>query len=158
MFTRRDGLVALVAAVLTAALAAAGVAVAQQAEAVGKSWAIDWSSVPAKTTEVGVLRTFFNGPTATLADLDVHVTTLNPHAASHQPHKHPNEEMLIIKEGTVTVLINGEWKTVGPGSVVYLASNVPHAARNDSKEPLTYTVVNFRIPGAPDAQPVFVKP
>ena len=158
MFTRRDGLVALVAAALTAALTAGGLALAQQAEAVGKSWAIDWSSVPAKTTNVGTLRTFFKGPTATLADLDVHVTTLNPGAWSHQPHKHPNEEMLIIKEGTVTVLINGEWKTVGPGSVVYLASNVPHAARNDSGAPVTYTVVNFRIPGAPDAQPVFVKP
>jgi XRE family transcriptional regulator, regulator of sulfur utilization len=154
MFTRRDGLVALVAAVLTAG----GFAVAQQAEAVGKSWAIDWSGVPAKTTNVGTLRTFFKGPTATLADLDVHVTTLNPGAWSHQPHKHPNEEMLIIKEGHATVLINGEWKTVGAGSVVYLASNVPHAARNDSKEPLTYTVVNFRIPGAPDVQPVFVNP
>jgi XRE family transcriptional regulator, regulator of sulfur utilization len=153
-FTRRDGLVALVAAALTAG----GFAVAQQAEVVGKSWAIDWSSIPAKTTNVGTLRTFFKGPTATLADLDVHVTTLNPGAASHQPHKHPNEEMLIIKEGQATVLINGEWKTVGPGSVVYLASNVPHAARNDSAAPVTYTVVNFRIPGAPDVKPVFVNP
>ncbi|MGA2251102.1 cupin domain-containing protein [Terracidiphilus sp.] len=158
MFTRRDGLVALVAAALTAALTAGGLALAQQAEAVGKSWAIDWSSVPAKTTNVGTLRTFFKGPTATLADLDVHVTTLNPGAWSHQPHKHPNEEMLIIKEGQATVLINGEWKKVGAGSVVYLASNVPHAARNDSGAPVTYTVVNFRIPGAPDVKPVFVKP
>jgi XRE family transcriptional regulator, regulator of sulfur utilization len=154
MFTRRDCLIALTAATLTAGI----FAVAQQSEPVGKSWAIDWNSIPAKTTNVGTLRTFFKGPTATLADLDVHVTMLNPGAASHQPHKHPNEEMLIIKEGQATVLINGEWKTVGPGSVVYLASNVPHAARNDSKEPVTYTVVNFRIPGAPDVKPVFVNP
>lgn len=154
MFTRRDWLIALAAAALTAG----GFALAQQSEPVGKSWAIDWTSIPAKTTNVGQLRTFFKGPTATLADLDVHVTTLNPGAASHPLHKHPNEEMLIIKEGTASVFINGAWKSVGPGSVVYLASNVPHAARNDSAAPVTYTVVNFRIPGAPDTPPVFVNP
>jgi XRE family transcriptional regulator, regulator of sulfur utilization len=154
MFTRRDCLVAAAAAVFTAG----AFALAQQSEPVGKSWAIDWTSVPAKTTSVGELRTFYDGPTATLAGLDVHVTTLKPGAWSHQPHKHPNEEMLIIKEGQATVLINGQWKTVGTGSVVYLASNVPHAARNDSDAPVTYTVVNFRIPGAPEVKPVFVNP
>jgi quercetin dioxygenase-like cupin family protein len=154
MFTRRDCLIALTAATLTAGAFAA----AQQSFPTGKSWAIDWASVPAKTTNVGTLRTFFKGPTATLADLDIHVTTLNPGAASHQPHKHPNEEILIIKEGQATVLINGKWTTAGPGSVFYMGSNVPHAARNDSAAPVTYTVVNFRIPGAPDTPPVFVKP
>jgi quercetin dioxygenase-like cupin family protein len=154
MFTRRDCLIALATAVFTAG----GFALAQQSFPVGKSWAIDWNSVPAKTTNVGTLRTFFKGPTATLADLDVHVTTLTPGAASHQPHKHPNEEILIIKEGQATVLINGKWTTAGPGSIFYMGSNVPHAARNDSSAPVTYTVVNFRIPGAPDTPPVFVNP
>ncbi len=44
MFTRRDCLVAVAAAVFTAG----AFALAQQAESVGKSWAIDWTSVPPK--------------------------------------------------------------------------------------------------------------
>ena len=159
MFTRRDCLIALTTATLTASACIAGsFALAQQPFPVGQSWAIDWNSVPAKTTNVGQLRTFFNGPTATLACLDIHVTTLKPGEWSHQPHKHPNEEILLVKEGQATMLINGKWVTAGPGSVFYMGSNVPHAARNDSAAPVTYTVVNFRIPGAPDTPPVFVKP
>jgi XRE family transcriptional regulator, regulator of sulfur utilization len=143
MLTRREILAALTAAVLTAG----GFALAQRAEPVGKSWAIDWTSIPAKTTNVGQLRTFFNGPTTTLADLDVHVTTLNPGQVSHPPHKHPNEEMLIVKEGTLTALVNGEWEKVGPGSVLFFASNVLHGVRNDGAMPVTYHVINFKTSG-----------
>jgi quercetin dioxygenase-like cupin family protein len=145
MFTRRDCFVAVAATAFTAG----AFALAQQAAPVTKSWAIDWNSVPAKTNSTDTVRTFFKGPTATLNDLDVHVTTLNPGQAPHQPHKHPNEEMLIVKEGQLTVLINGEWKTVGPGSVVYLASNVMHGARNDGTVPVTYHVVGFRTEKTP---------
>lgn len=28
---------------------------------------------------------------------------------SHAPHQHANEELVIIREGTVDVLVNGEW-------------------------------------------------
>ena len=145
MFTRRDCLVALAAAVSTAG----AIALAQQAEPAGKSWAIDWNSIPAKTNPQGSGRAFFKGPTATLNELEVHVTTLNPGQAPHPPHKHPNEEMLIVKEGQLTVLINGDWKTYGPGSIIYLASNVLHGARNDGTVPVTYHVVGFKTAATP---------
>ena len=51
--------------------------------------------------KVGVSRQFFRSPTATLDELECHVTTLNPGESSHPPHKHPDEELVIIKEGTV---------------------------------------------------------
>lgn len=143
MLTRREILAALAAAALTAG----GFALAQQAEPVGKSWAIDWTSIPAKTTSVGQLRAFFKGPTATLADLDLHVTTLNPGQAAHPPHKHPNEEMLIVKEGTLTALVNDKWEKVGPGSVLFFASNVLHGVRNDGAVPVTYHVISFKTSG-----------
>ena len=70
----------------------------------------------AKQTEVGSVRQFFKTPTATLNQLELHVTTLNPGKSPHPPHKHPNEELIIIREGTVETLSGGEWKRVGPGS------------------------------------------
>ena len=118
MLTRRDCVVGLVAASLTAGV----FALASNAPTQG-SWVKDLDSVPAKPTESGSVRSLYNGPTATLKNLDVHVTTLNPGGAPHPPHKHPNEEILIIQQGTLEALINGQWMKVGPGDVILRINN-----------------------------------
>jgi XRE family transcriptional regulator, regulator of sulfur utilization len=152
MLTRRDWVVGFIAAALTAG----GFALAEGGSAKG-SWAIDWNSVVVKQTDSGSVRSFYKGPTATLKDLDVHVTTLNPGGAPHNPHKHPNEEMLIVKSGTIEALINGEWKKVGPGGVVFLASNIFHGVRNAGNEPAVYHVIGFRTNATPDGPTVNAK-
>jgi XRE family transcriptional regulator, regulator of sulfur utilization len=144
VLTRRDCWIAVLAAGLTAG----GFALAQQRTSF-RSWTIDWNSVPAKTTSSGAVRSFFNGRTATLDNLEIHVTTLNPGQSPHPPHRHPHEEMLIVKEGKATVLINGQWKTVGPGSVIFFTSNVLHGIRNDGTVPLTYHVIAFKTAATP---------
>jgi quercetin dioxygenase-like cupin family protein len=143
MITRRDVIVALVAMAATFCLAVA----ADQPTPVMGSAVFDWNTVPAKQTPVGSVRSFFKAPTATLDQLEVHVTTLNPGMASHPPHKHPNEELVIVKEGPVEVLVNGEWKRVGPGSVVFNACNQLHGLRNVGTGPATYHVINWSSPG-----------
>ncbi len=152
MFTRRD----LVIAAIAAGLTAGAFALADQGPILGSA-ALDWNSVAAKPSESGEVRTFINSRTATLDNLDVHVTTLKPGAAPHPPHKHPHEEILIVKQGTIEALINGEWKSVGPGSVVFLASNVMHGVRNSGTEAATYHVIGFHTAAtpaeAPNAQP-----
>ena len=141
MIARRDVFVAVGASVLTACVALAF----QQKTVIGSS-VYDWNSIPAHKTEVGEVRSFFRGPTATLDELELHVTTLNPGMASHPPHQHPNEELIIVKEGTVETLVNGEWKRVGPGSVIFNASNVLHGLRNVGTGPATYHVVSWITP------------
>ena len=84
---------------------------------------------------------------ATLDELEMHVTTLNPGQTSHAPHKHPNEELVIVREGTVEVLVQGEWKRLGPGSGIFNASNELHGLRNVGTTPTTYHVVNWTSPG-----------
>src|SRR5689334_6628355 len=108
MLTRRDLFVALVAVVMTA-----GVIEAFPQTSVMRSTLFEWNAVPAKQTSVGAARQFFRSPTATLDELELHVTTLNPGLSSHAPHKHPNEELVIIKEGTVEALVKGEWVKAG---------------------------------------------
>ncbi len=107
----------------------------------------DWNNIAVRNTTVGSVRTFFRSQTATLDELECHVTTLNPGEASHPPHKHPEEEVIIIKEGTLEALVNGEKKKVGPGSVVFQASNQMHAIRNAGKTPATYHVISWHSPG-----------
>lgn len=148
MVTRRDLFVALVAVVVTA-----GVIKALPQTSVMRSALFDWNAVTAKQTDVGALRQFFRSPTATLDELELHVTTLKPGLSSHPPHKHPNEELVIVKEGTVEAFVNGEWRRAGPGSVIFNASDELHAIKNVGTTPATYHVINWRSPGAQKAQP-----
>jgi uncharacterized cupin superfamily protein len=73
----------------------------------------------------------------------MHVTTLNPGQTSHPPHRHVNEELIILREGQCETLSNGVWVKVSPGSVVFNASNVLHGFRNIGTEPATYHVINW---------------
>jgi uncharacterized cupin superfamily protein len=111
-----------------------------------QSTAFDWNAVPVKQTNVGSVRQFFRTPTITLDELECHVTTLNPGLQSHPPHKHANEELVIIREGTVEVLSNGELKKVGPGSVIFNASTQLHALKNIGTTPAVYHVINWKSP------------
>ncbi|HEX9368352.1 MAG TPA: cupin domain-containing protein, partial [Vicinamibacterales bacterium] len=95
----------------------------------------------------GEVRTVVQAPTATLDELEIHITTLNPGETPHAPHKHPDEELLIIKEGTVESLVNGELKRIGPGSIIFQAANQLHSIRNVGDVPATYHVIKWNSPG-----------
>ncbi|MDG2536015.1 cupin domain-containing protein [Sphingomonas sp. HITSZ_GF] len=125
----------------------AGALASQQAVLGPAVW--DWGRLPVQKTDVGELRTLVRHPTATLAELEMHVTTLNPGLASHPPHQHPNEELVIIDKGMVETLSGGKWQRLGPGSVIFNASNSPHALRNVGDSPATYHVINWKTAATP---------
>jgi uncharacterized cupin superfamily protein len=100
-------------------------------------------------TATGEVRSVVERPTATLRKLEMHVTTLNPGLAPHPPHTHPNEELVIIDDGIVETLSAGTWHRVGPGSIIFNASNASHALRNVGKTLARYHVVNWSTPATP---------
>jgi XRE family transcriptional regulator, regulator of sulfur utilization len=145
MFTRRDVFVSL----LTLSATLGVIALAQETippRIMGSS-IFDWTQIPVKKTPKGESRKFFQAPTATLDELECHVTTLNPGEMAHPPHQHPDEELIIVKEGLVESLVNGELKQVGPGSVIFQASNQMHSIRNVGDTPATYHVIKWNSPG-----------
>jgi quercetin dioxygenase-like cupin family protein len=148
MFTPRNIAVLFVAlgVVLGGSFFAEDAVAPEQPKVMG-SMAFDWAQIPVHKTPIGESRKFFQAPTATLDELECHVTTLNPGEQAHPPHQHPDEELLIIKEGTVEALVAGEWKRVGPGSVIFQASNQLHAIRNVGDTPATYHVIKWNSPG-----------
>jgi quercetin dioxygenase-like cupin family protein len=114
-----------------------------------KSTVIDWSKLEVKPTKNGARRELFDGPTATLNNFEGHVTTLNPGEEPHPPHRHPDEEMILIKEGTLEVAINGETKRAGAGSIFFYASNDLHGMKNVGDTTATYFVFRFVTPKTP---------
>ncbi len=104
---------------------------------------VDWDSLAVRITPVGQQRAVFDNPTPTLEKFEVHITTLRPGMSSHPIHHHPWEEMLLIKEGSVEVSINGQIHPAGPGALIFFASHDPHNLRNVGTTPATYYVINF---------------
>jgi quercetin dioxygenase-like cupin family protein len=143
MISKRDILVALIAVCATVCV----IAVAQSSRPRMSSSVFDWTKVEAKETKTGATRDFFRAPTATLDQLECHVTTVKAGEASHAPHTHPEEELIIVKEGTIESMQKGERKQVGPGSIIFEASNELHGMRNVGSTPATYFVIKWFSPG-----------
>lgn len=143
MLTRRDVFVALA----TAALTLAAIAVVPARAPVLSSSIFDWTTMAAQPNKTGAVRRVVQAPTATLDELEIHITTLNPGETPHPPHKHPDEELVVIKEGTVESLVNGQMQRVGPGSIIFQASNQMHSIRNVGEGPATYHVIKWNSPG-----------
>ena len=129
-----------------AALAAAPLASAQ--EAVQGSFAITWDEIQSKPLgSSGMSRSVLRAPTATLDELEIHVTALPAGKTTHPPHTHPNEEIIVIREGTLEAFQNGKTTRVGPGSLLFMASNQPHNVTNVGDTTAVYHVINWASPG-----------
>jgi quercetin dioxygenase-like cupin family protein len=102
-----------------------------------------WETREAKPTGVGEYRGVARNPTATLREFECHITCLNAGNASHAPHIHPQEELIILREGTLDVHLNGVETRVGPGSLFFFASYDWHAVKNVGDTPAKYFVFNF---------------
>ena len=89
----------------------------------------------------GTSRAVFDGATHTGYHVDLHETELAPGAAPHAPHRHEHEEMIMLREGTLEVMIEGNVNTVGPGAVVYAASNELHGWKNVGTAKAQYFVI-----------------
>lgn len=114
----------------------------QQAEM--PSGVYDWNDIKVIKTKTGEKRQFFDSPTKTLNNLECHVSTLNVSEIAHPPHQHPEEELTIVKEGTVEVLVNGELKKAGPGSIIFQAANTLHNIKNAGTGTCTYFALKWR--------------
>lgn len=113
------------------------------------SSSFEWNELPSEAKDNGVRRAVLDGPTATLDRLHVHATTLNPGQHSGEPRRHLQEEVIIVKEGTVEANFDGQTRTLGPGSVMFFSSGAVTSLRNAGKTPATYHVIYYYTPLTP---------
>ena len=80
----------------------------------------------------------YNGPTAHLATMCTGMAVLEPGAAPHPPHQHPEEEFMIVANGTGVIEVDGKTTEVKPGAIMYCGANVLHGIRNTGTTPMTF--------------------
>jgi quercetin dioxygenase-like cupin family protein len=79
----------------------------------------------------------YNGPTDQLAGMCTGLAVLEPGASPHPPHRHPEEEFLIVADGTGEIECGGTVTQVGPGDIMYCAGVVLHGITITGPVPLT---------------------
>jgi quercetin dioxygenase-like cupin family protein len=117
------------------------------------SGAFNWNDLAARSLSFGQQRPVFRSPTATLDELEIHITTLNPGQAPHPPHRHAYEEMMLLKEGSLEATVNGRTFSLSAGSVLFIAPNDLHGWRNNGTTPATYFVLSWHTPKTGKATP-----
>jgi XRE family transcriptional regulator, regulator of sulfur utilization len=130
------------------ALCAAGASRSDEV-AILRSTVVPWAQIQAReATNGGRSRAIVRSPTATLDELESHLTTLAPGEDSHPPHRHPQEEMVILKEGVLEARLQGRVERVEAGGVVFLASQEERSVRNVGQTPATYYVIQWKVKAA----------
>jgi len=112
------------------------------------STVFDWTTAGTKPNEWGAVRQVMRDRTPMLDELEIHISTLKPGQSPHAPHQHQHEELLILKEGTLDTFQSGTTRRVGPGGIIFQASNEMHNVTNVGQTPATYYVIGWTIPGA----------
>jgi len=107
---------------------AAAKASAQNAVLSSKTYSFE--QLPVEISGANRIRPVLDGETHHGVRIELHETELPPGGAPHPPHHHVQEEMILIREGTMEVTIAGRSTKLGPGSVAYVASNVEHGWHN----------------------------
>lgn len=88
-------------------------------------------------------RQVFRGETHGGFEIACHMTQLMPGTMPHAPHRHLNEEIFFLREGTVEITVEGKASRIGPGGVAYIASNELHGAKNVGEVPAQYFILEL---------------
>lgn len=92
----------------------------------------------------GDLRIYFDGPTDMTKRMTAGSLRLNAGARPHPPHQHPEEEFMVVTEGTGEMFCDGKTVKIQPGAMMYCAGNKLHGIVNTGKKPLLFYFYKWR--------------
>ncbi len=71
----------------------------------------------------------------------VKMSVVKPHAATHPPHRHAEDEIFFLLEGNVEVSLNGEKMALQPYASFYCPPHSEHGIRNIGDNDAKYLVI-----------------
>jgi quercetin dioxygenase-like cupin family protein len=91
-----------------------------------------------KVEAYGESWSYFSGATAQFASVSSGSIRLKPGMAPHPPHTHPEEEFVLVTEGTGELSIEGKKTQAVQGSMMFCAADRTHGIVNTGKTPMTF--------------------
>ena len=110
----------------------------------GGTQVIDRTDALYKEHEKGGRWNYFDRPTVSCEDFDMHATHLKPNISSHAPHTHVQEEIILMIKGTGRMHIDGKEYPVAAGDLVFLESMVPHGITNSGNDTCEYFAFQWK--------------
>ena len=93
----------------------------------------------------------FRGRTASIQDLACHISVLNPHRIPHPPHRHEEEEILLLLAGEVDLILPdltthdaSERTRLRAGEFVYYPARFTHTLETTSAQPANYLMFKWK--------------
>ncbi|MDP3914940.1 MAG: cupin domain-containing protein [Bacteroidota bacterium] len=104
-----------------------------------------WADRPVKISEGRESGVFLEGTSPHFEYLKIHATTQNPGAKPGSAHANKDtEELIIVKEGTMKVTIDGKSSILGAGGVVLIMPQQMQSLENIGDSKLTYYAMKYR--------------
>jgi mannose-6-phosphate isomerase-like protein (cupin superfamily) len=92
---------------------------------------------------VGRVGAYFAGDTPGSTKFITGRFLLEPGQTPHPPHRHPEEEVMIIESGHGEIVCDGKTTKVGPGSAMYTAPDAEHGIVNTGTEPIVFYFIKW---------------
>jgi (S)-ureidoglycine aminohydrolase len=104
-----------------------------------------WNDLKIEKTETRERRQILDGSTSDMERLEIHTSTVAPGKSPHSSHTHADEEeLIIVKEGSLRITIKDKNKIVGPGSVALAIPGEEHGFENGGDVPVTYYIIKYK--------------
>jgi len=108
-----------------------------------KTSVISEKQVPPDIQGWGRFLTYFSGDTEHVSDVLTGVAVIKPGAQIHPPHKHIEEEFLMVLEGNGTWTIGNKDFAASSGDILYAAPWDLHGLKNTGVTPLRFVVFKY---------------
>jgi mannose-6-phosphate isomerase-like protein (cupin superfamily) len=110
---------------------------------------IDCNALPQTPSATGSHVSVVSSPTLTFLALESHITTLNVGQSTAPEMIDHNDELVIIKSGSVEVNVNGITSRMHAGSLVYWNADDKRSLRNIGTTPTSYQVIRVTTAKSP---------
>jgi quercetin dioxygenase-like cupin family protein len=110
----------------------------------GGSLLLNADSLPFKESTKGAGKKYFDRPTATCSNYEIHITQLNKKGPSHAPHTHVDTEIILVIDGEAEMTIDGKDYKASAGDMIIAESGKLHGVGNATEKPCSYFAFKWR--------------